>query len=87
MSLLNITVCPMAAGVILPCNLQQRQYSAIGTGVVTLQGSHFDGIWETFLTLSPGGATTQLSQASADRYPFLRYTSSGTNTVTISGVQ
>jgi hypothetical protein len=56
-----------------------RQYSCVGTGTATIQGSTaVEGPWETFLTIAPGGATTRLSQRSADIYPFVRVTKSGT---------
>lgn len=66
--------------------LTGRQYGALGTDTATISGS-YDGLtWEPFLQLAPNSATVPLSQKSADRYPHLKYTSSGTNTVWVVGV-
>lgn len=77
----------LASGVAQPLTWANRQYGAVGTGTTVIEGSYDSGLWETFLTLAPGGASTLLSQRSADMYPWVRQTTTGSNTVFVTGLE
>jgi hypothetical protein len=67
----NLKTIAMDDGVVVPCNLDGRQYHATGTGAVEIHGIAIGSTtFEKLCTLTVSGSA--VSQRSSDLYPHIK---------------